>query len=500
MKVCLILQRRFAYVGHELARRLKDEHGIDEACAFVQTRPSYEFLSSQNDVAYSALLLDEDVQRSYKAEKLDLEYLRWLEQEYGMPNLWPYIYTDRIIRFSQLVREYPFDTPRYTHEEMLRMVQVYAKAIIAFLDAEKPDVLFSAPIGAMSTTLLFHIAKKRGIRTLVMSFTGIRNRIALSETYDRLTFVEKILQRDRHIPLERIPHFSEARTYIAEFRVRPQVYSEIHEVSRRKFTRKQHFDFLRPTRLARMFHFVGALWKEWLVNPQRREDYSYIHPSSYVIDGIKRKMRNFIGLNNLYDTFDPSTPYVFFPLHLEPELSLLWLARFDADQIAVVRRVAQSLPVGMKLVVKEHPQMVALRPRRFYRELKKIPNVVLVRPEISSFSLIARAALVATITGTAGWEATLFGKPVITFGNIFYNALPSVVRSRTPEELPMQITRQLSKDFVFDEEAIVRYVAAIFEESAESDILHIWELGGNEETRGKELSALAALIAKKCKA
>ena len=62
----------------------------------------------------------------------------------------------------------------------------------------------------------------------------------------------------------------------------------------------------------------------------------------------------------------------------------------------------------------------------------------------------------------------------------------------------MQITRQLSKDFVFDEEALVRYVAAILLDSAETDILHIWELGGDEETRGKELSALAALIAKKC--
>lgn len=500
MKICFILQRRFAYVGHELARRLKDEHGIDEACAFVQTRSSYEFLSSQKDVAYSALLLDEDVQRRYKEEALDLEYLRSLEQEYGLPNLWPYINTDRIIRFSQLVREYPYDKPRYSHEEMLRMVQVYARSIIAFLDAEKPDVLFSAPIGAMSTTLLYHIAKKRGIRTLTMSFTGIRNRIAVSEMYDRLTFIEKVVRQDKPKPLERIPHYAEARTYIDEFRAKPRVYSEIHDEKRRKFTRKQHFDFLHPLNIFRMFRFLGVLWKEWFLNSRYRDDYSYVHPSSYVIDGIRRKMRNLIGLYDLYDPFDLSVPYAFFPLHLEPELSLLWLARFDTDQIAVVRRIAQALPVGMKLLVKEHPQMVALRPRRFYRELKKIPNVVLVRPEISSFSLIARAALVTTITGTAGWEATLFGKPVITFGNIFYNALPSVVRSRTSEELPMQITRQLSKDFVFDEEALVRYVAAIFEESAESDILHIWELGGDEETRGKELSALAALIAKKCKA
>src|SRR3989344_2398772 len=500
MKVCLILQHRFAYVGHELARYLKDEHGINEFCAFVKTRASYEHLSTQKDIAYSQLLLDEDIQRSYKDEPLDLTYLQWLEKEYGVPNLWPYINVDRIIRFSQLVREYPYDTPRYTHEEMLRTVQVYAKRIIAFLDAERPDVLFSAPIGAMSTTLLFHIAKKRGIKTLIMAFTGIRDRIAVSEQYDHLTFVERHVERDRKKPLTDVPYVAEARAYIEEFRKKPRVYSEIHEPTRRKFTRRQYFDFLHPMRFVRTFHWIGVLWREWWLHPENRGDYSYVHPYAYLIDGMKRKVRNLIGLNDLYDTFDPSSKYAFFPLHLEPELNLLLLARFDTDQIAVVRRVAQSLPVGMKLIVKEHPQMVALRPRRFYKELKKIPNVILVRPEISGFVIIAHASLVTVITGTAGREATLFGKPVISFGDIFYNALPSVVRSRTPEEVPTQVAHQLSSDFVFDDEALVRFVAAIFADSAKTDILNIWELGGDEKTRSTELSALAGLIAKKCKA
>lgn len=500
MKICLILQRRFAYVGHELARRLQDEHGIKEFCAFVQTRGSFEFLSSQKDIAYSQLLLDEDVQKTFKDEQLDLAYLQWLEREYGLPNLWPYINVDRIIRFSQLVREYPYDTPRYSHEDMLRMLQVYAKRIIAFLDEEKPDVLFSAPIGGMSTTLLFHIAKKRGIKTLVMAFTGVRGRTTVSESYDRLTYVEQIVARDQKKPLEEIPGISEVRSYIEEFRQKPRVYSEIHESTRRKFTRSEQFDFLHPARLVRMVLWLLALSKEWWARPAFRRDYSYVRPSAYVIDSVKRKLRNLIGLSDLYDTLDPAVPYAFFPLHLEPELSLLLLARFDIDQAAVIRRVAQSLPVGMKLVVKEHPQMVALRPRSFYRSLKKIPDVVLVRPELSSFELIARAALVTTITGTAGWEASVFGKPVISFGDTFYNALPSVVRSRTPEELPAEVMRQLSTQFVFDEEALARFVAAIFEDSAKTDILNIWELGGNEETRAAELSALARLIAKRCKA
>lgn len=496
LKGCLILQRRFAYVGHELAGLLKRDHGITEFCAFVQTRSSFEFLSAQKDIRYSKLLLDEDIQRRYKDEKLDFEYLRELEREYGIPNLWPYINVDRIIRFGQLVREYPYDTPPYTHEEMLRMLQVYAKAIIAFLDEEKPDFLFSAPLGGMSTVLLHHIAKKRGIKTLVMAFPGIRNRITVSERYDRLTFAEGILARDREKNIADIPLYKEAAAFIKEFRARPRVYSEIHEPARRKFSRMQHFGFLHPARFSRMLAFLFEKLTEGWRHPLYRGDYSYVHPLGFFIDAIRRKARNLVGQSDLYDTYDPAEPFVFFPLHLEPELSLLLLARFDTDQLGVVRRVTQSLPVGVRLVVKEHPQMVVSRPRSFYKALKKIPNVSLIRPEIPGFDVIARATLVTVISGTAGWEATLFGKPVITFGDAFYNPLPSVVRSKTPEELPAEVAKALSS-IAFDEEALVRFVAAILEDSAHTDILNIWELGGDRSTRDTELADLASLIARK---
>lgn len=496
IKVCLILQRRFALVGHELARILKRDHGINDICAFVSTRASYRYLSEQKDVQYTKLLLDEDIQRRYKDEPLDLEYLRNLEREYGIPNLWSYINVDRTIRFGQLVREYPYDTPRYTHEEMLRMLQLYAKAIGAFLDEEKPDFLFSSPVGGMCTVLLHHIAKKRGVKTLVMAFPGIRDLVAVSERYDRLTFVEGIVERYRVKRVSEIPMYEEARAFIKEFRARPRVYSEIHEPKRRKFSRAQHFEFLHQARFSRALTFVFEKFSEWWKNPLYREDYTYIHPVGFLLDSIRRKTRNLIGNDDLYDEYDPSSHFVFFPLHFEPELSLLLLAPFDTDQIGVVRRVAQSLPVGMKLVVKEHPQMVAMRPRWFYKELKKIPNVQLVRPDISSFSIIARASLITVISGSVGWEAALFGKPVITFGNIFYNALPSVTRSRIPEELPALIASKLSA-FTFDEEGLIRFVAAILEDSAHADILHIWELGGNRSTRDAELSAFASLIASK---
>src|SRR3989344_6022338 len=114
MKICLFLQRSYAYTGHALACILKEKYGVTEFCAYVGLRRIHDFLKSQKDVHYSALLLDEDVHNRYRDEKLDMEYLRSLEKEYGIPNLWPYLCVDREITGNQAKREYPYNTPRYT--------------------------------------------------------------------------------------------------------------------------------------------------------------------------------------------------------------------------------------------------------------------------------------------------------------------------------------------------------------------------------------------------
>ena len=203
-----------------------------------------------------------------------------------------------------------------------------------------------------------------------------------------------------------------------------------------------------------------------------------------------------IGYNDLYSPFQEDTPFAFFPLHLEPEIALNLLAPFASEQLPILRQVAQSLPVGYKLVVKEHPLMVGFRPRSFYRELKKIPNLVLVDPRLRAVDIISHARLVTTITGTAGFEAVLLQKPLITFGEVFYNALSFVKHSEVPAELPALVASQLS-DFKFDEDELTRFFAAILKESASVDLAYIWALEKDNTLKKREgLTDLADLIAR----
>jgi len=158
--------------------------------------------------------------------------------------------------------------------------------------------------------------------------------------------------------------------------------------------------------------------------------------------------------------------------------------------------VARALPVGYKLYVKEHPTMVMYRPRSFYKELKKNPNVKLINPTTKGFDVISQAKLITTITGSCGWEATLLKKPVITFGQAFYNQLSFIKKCRAFEDLPQMVKEQL-ENFNYDENELLEYLIKIFESSAPVDLISVWDDASDSQRQKRALEPLADLIAKK---
>ena len=495
MKGCFILQRNFAYIGHNLAILLKEKYGIEQFCGYVYMRSSYDFLKSQPDIKYTSLLLDEDIHEMYKKEKLDFDFLNKFEKEYGVPNLWPYITIDRVIMSNQLVREYPYDKSPYSHEKMLRIFQVTAKAVLNFLDKEKPDFIFFSVVGAIGTMLLFQIAKKKGIETLVVHPAYIKNTYLLSEEYKSFSFVEKTIKsynEKKNIPKN---FYDRALSFLHDFRDKPHPHWELANPKKQPVNRYKQFKFLLPNNFIKNTSLLAKSFYEHYTKKDRL-DHDYIGPWNYLRDSAKRKTRNLIGVNNLYDQLDLDENFAFYPLHYEPEIAISLLAPFFTNQIYLIKLIARSLPVGYKLYVKEHPAMVVYRPRSYYKELKKVPNVKLINPAVTSFEIMPYAKLVTTITGTAGWEAALFKKPVITFGDVFYNQLSFVKNCRTPEQLPHLVKAQI-ENFQYNEDELLRLISALFEESAEVPLQHLWEQETDARKRKAGLIPLADLLAKK---
>lgn len=114
---------------------------------------------------------------------------------------------------------------------------------------------------------------------------------------------------------------------------------------------------------------------------------------------------------------------VLYALQYTPESSINGLEPHYVDQMRAIDLLLTGMPSDYRLLVKEHPSMVGVRSGAFYRELRCKPGVVLVAPSVSSRYLLEHAHLVATVTGTIGFESYLAGKPALLFGRSFFSHL-----------------------------------------------------------------------------
>jgi hypothetical protein len=94
-----------------------------------------------------------------------------------------------------------------------------------------------------------------------------------------------------------------------------------------------------------------------------------------------------------------------------------------------------------------------MRPPSFLRRLRKMPGVAVAKATIASNDLIQRAALTATVTGTAAFEAFLLGRPALVLGRGLsawaLNGVTSIGELR--EDMPRSMEQAFSEEFIVDQ-------------------------------------------------
>lgn len=163
---------------------------------------------------------------------------------------------------------------------------------------------------------------------------------------------------------------------------------------------------------------------------------------------------------------DRGGDYAVFPLNTEPEAALLVYGRVYRNQIETVRNIASSIPVGWRLVVKEHPAAVGYRSYAFYRKIREIPNVILLGPAADTHKLLEASRMVFVVFGTIGFEAILKRKPLIVFCKTPYGLFPDNMVRYVKNMLDLgEEIRYLLKSYNYDEWAVICYIAAHIEGS-----------------------------------
>lgn len=437
------------YYGHAMATSFKRDYGLpDESFrAMVAGRGYLEFLrDGQSDIQYAHLSSYQDLMWSARTAVADTEVLDWAERELGLDTLWRLFDADRTIT-------------HFDYRQVLAAMSIFLGYFRREFSDHRPDAIISFATANLSAVACYAVARHFGIPYLEIAPTRLPRRALIADTPAGLRYerVDRLYEELRARPDDRL---KAADTHIAAFRDTPSTPDGVN----RAILINSSQASLHPRRaigLARVIymHYFGIY----------RQDTSEQSPMRKVLDAVRLNIRQrALRARGIFETSLPADePYAYFPLHFQPEMSTSVLAPFWVDQLTLIENIARSLPVSMRLYVKEHMPMVGMRPLAYYQRLKRIPSVRLVDPLLSSPELARRSQVVLTITGTVGIEALILGVPVITFGQVFYNSMRCVFRCSAIEDLPGQIRRAIGQSV--DPNDVRTYVAALLAESFEFD-------------------------------
>lgn len=376
----------------------------------------------------------------------DLKYLSNFEKKYGI-NLWMIAYSDRL--FYQYNNYYKFK-----NEEILLIFEQECKLFEKILDETNPNFAIIKSPDYNQSQLLFELCKARGIKILTLSMSRFGYRCIISENTDRLDNYDKIIDNSSNYVMKTM---EDLQNYMKGYSTQNVVFKKEHRASMRKKLKGS---------LRYLFLVCNNEYRKYYVNFGRTRWNVIINESMILLKKIFRE--KFMKKHFLYE-IDKNDNFVFFPLHFEPERSILMVAPFYTNQLEVIKNIAKSLPVEYKLYVKEHPVQVlnGWRNISYYKQILEMPNVKLLHPSVSTNEILKNCSLVVTITGTLGLEAAFNNKPSIVLADVIYSGLPSVLRLQSLEELPQLIRSSLNKKVSLSD--LSKYAHCILENSFEYD-------------------------------
>ena len=460
-------------------RRVWVKEGLKPRASFYVADGRYYFDYLERNPHFESqcatVLKEWELASSSKKRVVDEQYLRSREALYGAEELKKALGADRRLilgPFSTLVED---RRRRYSDLELRAILEENLRALEAFFDREKPDYVVSFICVTLGEYLASLIARVRGVRFINLRPSRIRNYFFGGEDVHEPS--AELAKNFNSLMDGRAQVSAESRRIaqeVLESARHSQVYYEGVIPAQKQQQEISLSTVERKTKPVSFMTKVGRVF-EYLKEPLRSDPhfFGFTYPLLYTRLFKRRRLRQtqrWIQDHSIRVSELKGTEYAFYPLHKEPEVTLLVYGRGFTDQMEAVRQIASALPNGMRLVVKEHPACIGYRSRQFYEELCSIPNVSLVPTETPSRDLVAGCQLVTVIGGSVGLEAVLFGKPVVTLGHTPFEVLPRHLLRRADSYAELSgVIAQLLGEYRTDESAVRAYLASVIEMSTPVD-------------------------------
>jgi len=430
---------------------------------------------------------EKQIEKIFHSVDISYESMEELRKKYPDIDFMRAIYSER--EFNYFPEYFGYDG--VSHESQMRYLVSCFKVFEEWVESNNITAVVSELLTGLPDSILYGICKHNLIRYIsVRSSKMIAGTIICDKYYDE--------------PSRFIETYEKFKSSGVPEDIKKKAKEHINEIIEKneapaymKLTKKR-FKLFTIQRIKTLFRRIGkekihtnsiSLFQHPILNPARYALHRFIN-----IRKTKKSLAKWFSIS-----IKEGEKYFIYPLHYEPEASTLIRAFQFSDQMCVIKQIARVLPLGVRLVVKEHKGNQGYRKSDFYKKLYYLPNVLLVPPDYNGRNLIEDSLGVITLTGRMGWEAMILDKPVIAFGETFWTSFKRVMKPETWRDLKDCIHEIVNKDYnnissndktFSDDDDLVIYAAAYISLIHDANFV----LGTDDLYSSKNVESLASML------
>ena len=221
---------------------------------------------------------------------------------------------------------------------------------------------------------------------------------SVSRSFDRRWFLANGMSEETMVsPLSEVPSDSVSHTILS---TRPQYYYQaLYDL---KFLNR-----LRSTSLKKLISYLKSRKRRDLFLSKVKKQLSWV---------LTALMKN-----NLKSSKLENKKLAIFPMHVQPEASIDYLAPNLRDQYKVIEKLVEILPEGYVLAVKDHPANI--HEFSIISKLKLIfsKKILYLKPNFDVAEHYSEINMGFAITGTLALQLAERGVPTFTLARIFFN-------------------------------------------------------------------------------
>ena len=145
-----------------------------------------------------------------------------------------------------------------------------------------------------------------------------------------------------------------------------------------------------------------------------------------------------------------SNNYLLYLMQRQPEATIDLYGGYYSNQTELIKNISRACPSTHDIFIKLHPNGMGEFPFFELYKISKLNRVKLIKYSEESLDLIKNCSCVITVSGTAGIEASILGKPVFLLSDVYYERLNGVSRINNFNELRESIVEITTKNEQFE--------------------------------------------------